>query len=197
MDYISRVTSNARAEYRKRTQQRQTVIFGSIIAVMAILLVLGTLVWTGLLPFPFNRDYSQPPDETAVPCPVEGAGPQDPTTITVAVLNASNQTGLAGSVGTSLAAAGVVVNEVANWAGEDFTEPVRLYASPSGVNGAYTLRAFFPEAAVHVDPNLTSEVVEVVLGASYTDLVATPSEEQFMLAMEPLPGCVPLTEFSG
>lgn len=191
------MTSNARAEYRKRTQQRQTVIFGSIIAVMAILLVLGTLVWTGLLPFPINREFSQPPDDTAIPCPIEGTVPQDPSTMTVVVLNGTNQTGLAGSVGTSLAASGVVVNEIGNWAGEDLNEAVRLYSSPSGVNNAYTLRAYFPDATVHVDPNLTSEVVEVVLGTGYTSMVEAPSEEQFTLAMEPLPGCVPLTEFTG
>lgn len=191
------MTSNARAEYRKRTQQRQTVIFGSIIAVMAIFLVLGTLVWSGLLPFPLNRDFTQPPDEQAIVCPVEGAAPPDPTTITVVVFNATNQTGLAGSIGTSLAASGVVVNETANWSGEDLTEPVSLYASPAGVNTAYALRAYFPDAAVHVDPNLTSEVVEVVLGTGYTTMVETPTEEQFTLAMEPLPGCIPLEEFSG
>lgn len=191
------MTSNARAEYRKRTQQRQTIIFGSIIAVMAILLVLGTLVWSGLLPFPLNRDFTQPPDEQAIVCPVEGAAPPDPTTITVVVFNATNQTGLAGSIGTSLAASGVVVSETANWSGEDLTDPVSLYASPAGVNTAYALRAYFPDAAVHVDPNLTSEVVEVVLGTGYTTMVETPTEEQFTLAMEPLPGCVPLEEFSG
>ncbi len=191
------MTSNARAEYRKRTQQRQTVIFGSIIAVMAILLVFGTLAWSGLLPLPFNREFSQPPDETAVACPVEGAAPQDPSTITVVVFNATNQTGLAGRVGTSLAETGVLVSETANWSGEDLLEPVRLYSSPSGVNTAYTLRAFFPEASVHVDPNLTSEVVEVVLGTSYSEMVEAPTEEQFTLAMEAIPGCVPLEEFSG
>lgn len=190
------MTSNARAEYRKRTQQRQTVIFGSMIAVMAILLVLGTLVWTGLLPFPFNREFSQPPDSAAVPCPTEGLAPQDPSTITVTVFNATNQTGLAGTVGSALAQSGVVVSETANWRGEDQFEAVRMYTTPSGVDAAYTLRAYFPTATVHLDPNLTSEIVEVVLGRDYTDMVESPTEEQFAAAVEPIPDCVALSEFA-
>lgn len=190
------MTSNARAEYRKRTQQRQTVIFGSMIAVMAILLVLGTLVWTGLLPFPFNRGFSQPPDSAAVPCPTEALAPQDPSTITVTVFNATNQTGLAGTVGSALAQSGVVVSETANWRGEDQFEAVRMYTTPSGVDAAYTLRAYFPTATVHLDPNLTSEIVEVVLGRDYTDMVESPTEEQFAAAVEPIPDCVSLSEFA-
>ncbi|WP_147286807.1 hypothetical protein [Trueperella pyogenes] len=62
--YIGKVSSNVRAEYKKRTQQRQTVVFGSIIAIMAVLLVLGTLTWSGLLPFPFEREFSKAPIPT-------------------------------------------------------------------------------------------------------------------------------------
>ncbi|VEI13123.1 LytR C-terminal domain-containing protein [Trueperella bialowiezensis] len=191
------MTSNARAEYRKRTQQRQTVIFGSIIAVMAILLVLGVVVWTGLLPFPFNREFSQPPNSDAVVCPAEGAAPQEPASITVTVYNATSQTGLAASVAGSLAATGVVVNDTANWSGTDQSDPVRLYTSADGVSAAYTLRAYFPSATVHIDPNVTSQVVEVVLGAGYSDMVAAPTPEQFAAAMEPIPDCASLDNFAG
>lgn len=189
------MSSNARAEYRKRTQQRQTVIFGSIIAVMAVLLVLGTLTWSGLLPIPFDREFSKAPDTNSVVCPIDGAQHVDPTTITVNVYNATTRTGLAGTVATSLSAAGVVVSETANWGGEEFTEPVRLYASPDGVTSAYTLRAYFPDALVHIDPNITSQIVDVVLGEGYTDLVAAPTEEQLVAAMEPVEDCVPVETF--
>ncbi|MCI7305237.1 MULTISPECIES: LytR C-terminal domain-containing protein [Trueperella] len=189
------MSSNARAEYRKHTQQRQTVIFGSIIAVMAVLLVLGTLTWSGLLPFPFEREFSRPPDTDAVVCPIDGAEHVDPATITANVYNATTRTGLASSVASSLSAAGVSVSETANWGGEEVTEPVRLYSSLNGVTNAYTLRAFFPEAQVHIDPNITTEVVDVVLGEGYSDLVAAPTEEQLVAAMEPAEGCVPLDTF--
>ncbi|AJC70398.1 LytR family transcriptional regulator [Trueperella pyogenes] len=193
--YIGKVSSNVRAEYKKRTQQRQTVVFGSIIAVMAVLLVLGTLTWSGLLPFPFEREFSKAPDTNAVVCPIDGAGHVDPTTITAKVFNSSNRSGLAGSVATSLSTAGVVVSETANWAGDKFLEPVRIYTSSDGVTSAYTLRAYFPDATVHIDPNITNQVVEVVLGSGYTEMVASPTKEQLTEAMAPIKGCTPLADF--
>lgn len=190
------MSSNARAEYKKRTQQRQTVIFGSIIAVMAVLLVLGTLVWSGLLPFPFERKFSQPPSTDAVVCPAQDAQHVDPTTITANVFNATSRSGLAGNVASALATAGVVISDTANWSGEQFSAPVRIYAGPKGVSNAYTLRAFFPGATVHVDPNLTNQVVDVVIGPGYSEMVATPNEEQLTAAMEPIKDCKPLEDFT-
>ncbi|QOR47538.1 LytR C-terminal domain-containing protein [Trueperella pecoris] len=189
------MSSNARAEYRKRTQQRQTVIFGSIIAVMAVLLVFGTLVWYGILPFP-DKKFSQPPTAETVVCPTADAAPTDPSTITVNVYNATNRSGLAGNVAASLATAGVVISGTANWAGDELEEPVRIYAGPAGVTNAYTLRAYFPGATVHADPNMTSQVVEVVVGTAYSEMVTAPTKEDFTAAMSPIKGCVPFADFS-
>lgn len=47
---VSEGNMTARAEYRKRTQQRQTVVFGSILATMGVLLLLSMLVWSGIMP---------------------------------------------------------------------------------------------------------------------------------------------------
>lgn len=186
------MNNQALKEYRERTKQRQTVIFGTIIGIMAVSLILATLTWTGVLPFPFDREFSSAESQYVVPCPPEHATPAAPNSITAMVYNNTSRAGLAGTVGSALAAQGVAISDTANWAGEDLTDPVHIFTSQDGVTAAYTLRAFFPDAAIHVDPNLDSQVVEVVLGVAYNEMVAAPTEEQFQAAMEPLPDCAAL-----
>lgn len=186
------MSTQAREAYRKSLQQRQTVIFGTISAVLAVLMLLGTLMWLGIVPFPFDRDFTTKESEYVVPCPPADAAPADPTSITAVVYNNTNITGLAGNVGSTLAAAGVVINDTTNWTGDSFTDPVRIFTSEDGVVAAYTLRAFFPDAAIHIDPNLTSEVVEVVIGDGFEQVVEAPTEEQFQQAVQPIEGCVTL-----
>lgn len=182
---------DARAEYKKRVQQRQTVIFGSITAVLAVLLLVGTLVWTGLLPFPFNKEFSRPSaeDSAPIPCPVEGMGPAALDTITVRVYNSSATSGLAGEVGSSLATLGVVVSETSNWGGEALPESARIYAGTEGVTSAYTLRAYFPGSTIHFDATNNSEVVDVVLGEGWVDMNVAPTQEDVDAAMQPIEGC--------
>lgn len=186
---------DARAEYRKRIQQRQTVIFGTICGVLALLLILGLLTWTGLLPTPFNRAFSEQSEEEAalVPCPVEGANPADVNTMTVRVYNSTSLAGVAGQVGTSLAELGVTVSETANWGGEVLPESVRIYAGDKGITSAYTLRAYFPGATIHFDPSNNSEILDVVIGEQWTEIHTAPTPEDIQDALEPIEGCSPVS----
>lgn len=195
--YIGVVSSQneARAEYRKRIQQRQTVIFGTISGVLAVLLLLGLLTWTGLLPTPFNRDFSEPSAEEAalIPCPIEGSTPVEPTSMTVRVYNSTTIGGVAGQVGTSLAELGVTVSETSNWGGEALPESVRIYAGANGITAAYTLRAYFPGSTIHFDPSNNSEILDVVIGEEWTEMHTAPTAEELQAALEPMPNCSPVS----
>lgn len=186
---------DARAEYRKRIQQRQTVIFGTICGVLALLLILGLLTWTGLLPTPFNRGFSEPTEEEAalIPCPAEGTTPIDLATATVRVYNSTSTSGLAGQVGEGLAGLGVTVSETANWGGDELPDSVRIYAGENGIAAAYTLRAYFPGSTIHFDPSNDSEVLDVVIGEAWTEMVTAPTEADIAAALEPIEGCSPVS----
>lgn len=181
--------------------QRQTVVFGSIGAVMAALLIISTLFWTNLVPFPFNREFSREIDPTSyTPCVDNDASPAELNTINVRVYNSSSTQGLATKVGETLTEAGVTVAETTNWAGASIEDSVTIFTSGEGVNLAYTLRGFFPNARVHFDPSLTGTQVDVVLGSKWndtTDLISTPTEEQYAAAMKPIKGCTAVADLPG
>ena len=83
------------------------------------------LVWSGVIPFPFDREFTAAPDPNAVvtPCLPEGTtDPVDLAAINVNVYNSTTQTGLAGDVGGSLGKLGVVVSNTDNWSGETLDE---------------------------------------------------------------------------
>ncbi|MFP7696497.1 LytR C-terminal domain-containing protein [Trueperella sp. LYQ143] len=191
------MNSNARAEYRKRTQQRQTVIFGSMVLIMAALLILGSLVWLNVIPFPFNRDFSRAPDTSQVVCPTDANATPSPTNeITVSVYNATETTGLAKSVAESLGSIGIKVRETGNWSTENFSEAVRIYTSPEGINDAYTMRAYFDSSSVHIDPNIADKSVSIVLGSHYQNVNLKPTPEQITAAMHADGDCVDVSDFT-
>ncbi|MDO5025121.1 MAG: LytR C-terminal domain-containing protein [Trueperella sp.] len=185
------MTTDARTEYRRRIQQRQTIVFGTIGIVMSVLLLLGTLVWTGIIPLP-GKGFHTLDDGTTnatIPCPASDAQPTPAESLTVRVYNSSNRTGLAGQVSGKLAERGVTVTDTTNWNGEPLNSSVRLYAGPDGITNAYTLRGFFPDANIELDTTNSSEVVDIVLGADYQEMNSNPTRDDFASAMTPLSDC--------
>src|SRR5690606_2527668 len=68
----------AREARRRHLQQRQTVIFGSLIAGLLVIGLGAGAVWAGILPAPISIPIQSPePDDLAppAPCPPEGALP--------------------------------------------------------------------------------------------------------------------------
>lgn len=185
------MTKDARTEYRRRLQQRQTVVFGTITIVMAVLLLIGTLVWTGIIPLPGKGFHTLDGGSTSatVPCPDRNADPTPAQSLTVRVYNSSNRTGLAAQVSSKLAERGVTVTDTTNWNGDPLNSSVRLYAGSKGITNAYTLRGFFPDASIELDTTNSSEVVDVVLGSDYQEMVSNPTRDEFATAMTPLSDC--------
>ncbi|MDD7464886.1 MAG: LytR C-terminal domain-containing protein [Actinomycetaceae bacterium] len=178
--------------------QRQTVVFGSIGTAMLVLLVLCTMFWLNIIPFPFNRDFTRTPKDTAyIPCLTDGAAAMDRKTISVRVYNAGETEGLASRVGEALTKATVTVSATANWAGKPIDSSVILFTSKESVASAYTLRAFFPRSSVVYDPTLTGSQVDVVLGNKWNeaaDFAATPDNGAFARAMKNLDNCTPIAD---
>ncbi|QRV02034.1 LytR C-terminal domain-containing protein [Arcanobacterium phocisimile] len=184
---------NPRLEYRKRIQQRQTVIFGSISAVMAFLLIVSTLVWTGVIPAPFNREFSKEAEPAyLIPCPSTDIQARDLSTLSARIYNSTNINGKAGEVGQQLATLGVTVTETSNWAGKPLPEPIRIITGKNGVDAAYTLRAYLPGSVIHFDETNNSEILDVVIGKDFDGTQTGPSEADIATALEPIDGCKPV-----
>ncbi|MFT3944408.1 MAG: LytR C-terminal domain-containing protein [Ancrocorticia sp.] len=191
---------SARAEYRKRTQQRQTVVFGSILATMGVLLVLAMLVWSGIMPVPFERKFSEAPDpnRAITPClPTDPTTAVELTTITVNVYNSTNRTGIGGEASGAFTAMGISVpNPASNWSASSMSEPARIIAGPSGVVAAYSLAPYIPDSVIAINPDETTDVLTVVLGSGWDGVkdwrtVYLENPERKLTSVE---GCVPTEE---
>ncbi|XCB29240.1 LytR C-terminal domain-containing protein [Arcanobacterium hippocoleae] len=108
------------------------------------------------------------------------------------VFNASKRSGLAQEVNQKLGDQGVQVGNPANWeSSEVISDPVRLLTTKDSINAAYTLRAFFPDAAVVIDENAQSGTIDVVIGKGWKEMQEIPAENDYRKAMEAIAGCVP------
>lgn len=181
----------AREARRKHLEHRQTLVIGTIAAVMAALALLGALNWAGILPSPFARDFTREPtgaDSLTVACPPHGALPVPLNEISAAVFNASGQAGLARARAEALTSYGVAVKSVGNWP-EDSGVPTRIIAGPTGLAQAYTLARLFEGAIVTADDR-ADESVDVVLGVGHGEILAAPD-------VETLPQDVPFPDPEG
>ena len=182
---------SARRTYKRRLAQRQIVLLGSIGVILAVLLLVSTIFWTGILPFPLNKEFAtnKEPEKISV-CPLAGAQAVELAEIKARVFNASNHSGLAKEVNDKLAEQGVQVGNPANWDSESaVNDPVWLLTTKDTIDAAYTLRAFFPDAKVLLDDSAQSGVVDVVLGNGWDKMRDVPVEDDLNKAMEPIEGC--------
>ncbi|MDO5724062.1 MAG: LytR C-terminal domain-containing protein [Flaviflexus sp.] len=185
---------NQRAQYRRRLQQRQTVIFGTLALIMAVAMLLASAWWTGVLPFPFGQEFTKKEvvAKDVVPCIVEGTPSVPNSDISVRVYNATNRSGLANSVAGKLKEQGVVIVEEGNWKGTKPQSPTVIYTPSSAIPEAYTLARMFPEVKVFHDPTSSkNQVLDIVLGDNFEGLksgddLATLADGQELTSFE---GC--------
>lgn len=158
---------NPRLEYRKRIQQRQTVILVPSLPLWHFYL-LSARSCTGVIPAPFNREFSKEAEPAyLIPCPSTDIQARDLSTLSARIYNSTNINGKAGEVGQQLATLGVTVTETSNWAGKPLPEPIRIITGKNGVDAAYTLRAYLPGSVIHFDETNNSEILDVVIGKDF------------------------------
>lgn len=105
-----------------------------------------------------------------------------PSTITVRVLNATDEKGLAQTVAKDLQARGLTVSEFGNdSSGRKITGMGELRHGARGREAASYLRAYLPGATDYVDTRATA-TVDVVIGPDFKQ-VATP--DQVAAALKP------------
>ncbi|MDY5153698.1 LytR cell envelope-related transcriptional attenuator [Actinobaculum suis] len=158
----------ARRAYRKKTQQRQTIVFGTLGGILLVLLAFSLLIWVGVLPSPINKPFSRPaaPPPPVVPCAPAGATAVDPATINLLVYNSTNRGGLASSAAKSFTAEGMNVSNTGNW--NDTVEgTAQIISGPEGLPGAYTVARYIPDSTIVFSNDMSGESLTVVLGDNY------------------------------
>ena len=192
----------ARALRRRRKHERQAVVFGSLIAALALAGLGATAVYTGAMEMSFlERDFTTPePDpETVVaapPCLAEDTLPVDPATTQLRVLNGTTRGGLAGHTQTDLQTRGFVVIETGNYRPVGVTGTARIRFGEAGIATAYTLAAHVPGALLVLDTR-TDATVDLILGNDFEALVSTEDVQATLIPTEPLanpPRCIPMAE---
>ena len=186
---------------RRRKHERQAVVFGSLIAALALAGLGATAVYTGAMDAPFlSRDFTSPPPEDVdaiplPPCIPDDTLPPAPETISVRVYNATDRAGLAGQAAAELTDRGFVILETANYPVEI---PTGAWVSfgEAGIAAAYALAAQIepgvPALVLDTRPDAS---VDLVLGGTWTTLL--PAADVLLdpaQPMLPLEGCLPLEE---
>ena len=187
----------ARQLRRRHRRERQAVVFGGMVAAMAVAGLGAAAVYTGVVDAPVARGFTvltEPaPTIAAPPCPPEGALPVTYAETQVRVLNGAGTAGLAGEVANELLARGFVVNATDNFPGGFEGTTLVRFGEP-GLRAAFTLAAQLEAPILELDLRADA-TVDLVLGRSFTTLV-----DPTVVALAPdqplaaPAGCVPLEQ---
>jgi hypothetical protein len=172
----------ARSMRRRRIHERQAVVFGLLIAALAVTGLGALAVYTGAIDAPFSRPFSTPEVVDAladvdVPCLPEGALPAASGDVHVTIVNASGRDEpLAGINQDVLTERGFTVVGTGN--AEDLDgdgEPdalarTQIHFGAGGIAPAYTLGAHYPEPGYVLDTRQDASVT-LYVGADFEDLV--------------------------
>lgn len=178
--------------------ERQAVIFGVLLAALALAGLGAAAMFTGSLNLPvFARDFSTPATPTTLqdpyPCPPAGALPVAANAISVKVFNATTRVGLAGVTSAGLTERGFIVVSTEN-AAVTYDGTARIIFGVGGVAQAYTLAAHVDGAVLVLDPR-TDATLDLALGAEFAEL--KPLDQVVLDPAVPLvapPGCTPFDE---
>ena len=199
-DSPAQQAARARAARRKRMQQRQTVIFGSITAVLLGSALFAGAVWAEIVPPPFELEVksSEPTEPPAVtqPCPPEGATAVALGEISVNVMNSTETSGLGARTAEEIAALGVNVEAIDN-ASDLYLGSAKVLVGPEYLDVGYTVADLIPDSQIVIDTR-TEPIVDIVLGSGFSEV---RSEGDLLLAPdEPIPApdsCVPAETEAG
>lgn len=186
---------STRQRFLENRQRRQNKIFTVIATAMAALLVLATLVASGLVTLPFEEKFSEAvhfAETGTTPCPSEGALPSDPKDVQVKVLNGTSRQGIANEAGTMLSTAGFQVQEAGNAA--EYPGAVLIQTTALSVDKAWTVSRYFQGSRVELKEG-SDPIVTIVLGAFYEKALSPEDAARITANREALRGsdkCNPL-----
>ncbi|SNS66086.1 LytR cell envelope-related transcriptional attenuator [Micrococcales bacterium KH10] len=185
----------AKIQRRRRKRARQSVVFGVLIATMALAGLGATAVYSGAISLPFAREFSsdKAPADPALtpPCLTEERrNPAAYNKVKVRIYNSSERRGLASTVAKSLEGRGFHIVTTGNLSAG--VNDARISFGHKGLVRAYTLAAHLPDVQLLYDDR-SGATVDLIVGQSFEALIPEDAVRlQPKIPMENLPGCVPL-----
>lgn len=158
---------NARKEF---VRDRQRMVITVAICFLAACVVLATLTILGI--FKSKEEKATADAGTnygvAVPCVAKDTTAPSYTTVTLRVLNGTDQSGIARAVSKALNYRGFVIQGVGDFS-ENNLGRTEIRFGKNGIAQAYTTYAQFNDAILRMD-NREDKLVDVVVGSSFYDL---------------------------
>lgn len=198
------VQDPARTERRRREHERQAVVFGLLIAFLAVIGLAAVAVYTGAVNAPIGQTAASPSaaaaPESPVPClpamkgQPDGALPVPYADVRLRVFNGSGSTGLAAAHAEVLNDRGFDIITTGNLTYQVPESELRF--GVKGIRAAYTVAAQYPEIRMVLDDR-AGKAVDLAVGVDWDRPMA--EEEVPLSADEPLknrPGCVPAKEIT-
>ncbi|MGC4173890.1 LytR C-terminal domain-containing protein [Demequina sp.] len=162
-----------RRAVRRHRRERQVLVFGIILIIIAAIVFISMGVYKGTIRGPFNASFVTPQAEftssVTTPCPPSGSMPLDNSEVAVRVLNGTDTPGLAGTALNDLENRGFVPLAATNWSRE-YEGTARIMFGETGLQKAYTLARQFPATEMVLDTR-DNATVDVVLGDEFTSIV--------------------------
>lgn len=183
---------------RRHKRERQAVVFGLLIAALAVGALGAVAVFTGGIDSPFNRPFTTRAPEadevpTPPPCPPDGTLPVAYGAVQVTVLNATTRSGLAGQTAEALTARGFAVLGTGN-SPTPVPGTARISFGLTGIGHAYTLAAHLEGARLVLDSRADA-TLDLAVGSEFVSLldpgVVPLTPDAPLVGQE---GCVPLDQ---
>ncbi|WP_454042772.1 LytR C-terminal domain-containing protein [Cellulosimicrobium sp. Marseille-Q8652] len=198
----------ARSVRRRRIHERQAVVFGLLIAALAVTGLGALAVYTGAIDAPFSRPFSSPEvvdalADVEIPCLPEGALPAASGDVHVTIVNASGRDEPLASINEDvLTERGFAIDGTANsddldGDGEpDVLARTQIHFGAGGIAPAYTLGAHYPDPGYVLDARKDTTVT-LYIGADFDgvvdlELVGIAAD----VPLEDPEGCVPADQIT-
>ncbi|GAB4086604.1 hypothetical protein GCM10028784_32340 [Myceligenerans cantabricum] len=181
------------------------MVFGVIIAFLAVCGIFALAMYTGSLVGPFQRDFTvvgvSQQEEVPAPClpqvegQPDGALPLPAAEIEVNSLNASEAQGVAKAFEEELVRRGFTVLELGTMPEDNRLEDSELRFGTKGIVPAYTLAAQFPSMRMVLDDR-AGRKVDLLIGEKYDRPVDEEDVPAPELPLENVDNCVPADEIT-
>jgi len=162
-----------RKAVRRHRRERQVLVFGVLLMVIAAISFVAYGVYRGEVEGPFKAEFvstdSEFTSDITLVCPPSGSMPLEPGEVAVRVLNGTDRPGIAGTTLADLEGRGFVPLAATNWS-RDYKFSARIMFGATGVQKAYTLALQFPSHELVLDTR-DNATVDVVLGDEFQGIV--------------------------
>ena len=174
---------------RQFVRRRQKMVFTiAVSALVVILVICGLIIFGSIGHTAKHATIAKPNYGVAVPCPPDKSKLVNHPDIRVRVLNGTNKSGLATALASALRNRGFNMQDVADYPGKTETARTQIRFGASAIDRGYTVGSQFNDAVLIMDDR-NDDLVDVVIGATFTDLDDEDSNSVVGRKIEAIKGC--------